>query len=103
MKYTALEIIGFAGVEKPKTKIGKVSCSIGGVVVNTPDHVINVQDASEIDVIVANELFTASLPEDGEPTKAVRAALKAKGERSTKDFKARKPEKFEEPEVEEED
>jgi len=83
MRYTALEILKFAGVEKPNSKFGKFGINIAGVVVNKPDHIVNMQDSTEAKVIVGNEAFTAKLPKQDDTSDEVKSALKAKGEKAT--------------------
>lgn len=78
MIYTALEVLEAAGIEQPEEKIGKFGISIGGVTVNTPDHLINVQAETTVSVRVGREYFTAHLPERDEPSEAVQKARAAK-------------------------
>jgi soluble P-type ATPase len=78
MKYLASEILEKAGVNVEET-VGKVSVRIGGVVVNKPDHVINTQKETEVEVIVANEEpKTVQLEAQEKHSTAVKAVLKAK-------------------------
>lgn len=96
MKYTASELLRIAGVEQPQDVIGSVSVRIGGIAVNRPDHVINLQGATEVEIQVANERETVQLPTDRtEPSEEVKTAIKAKGEASTKAFEEKKPERVE--------
>lgn len=60
MKFKAKDILEKAGYE-PASKIGKVRVRIGGVSVNDPEHIINVQDAKEVDILVGIETQTVSL------------------------------------------
>lgn len=87
MKYTAIDILLLAGVETPGDKIGKVSVSIGGVVVNDPQKVVNVQDAETVECSVGGKTFTAKLPKEQTDVqkKSVEDVKKAKGEASTAD------------------
>lgn len=100
MKYTALELLTLAGVETPEEKIGKFGVSIGGVVVNKPDHIINLQDAKDVEIIVAKEVYKATLDDRTEPSEEVKNALKVKGDKSRKDFEDKKGPKKEEQQTE---
>ena len=61
MKYTCLEILEKTGIENPREKFGKMGITIGGVNANSAEKVINVQDATEVEVIVGKEAFTVTL------------------------------------------
>lgn len=63
MRYTAIDILKLAGVEKPEDVIGKFSVRIGGVNVNQLDAVINVAEGNTVEVLVGRELTTVELPE----------------------------------------
>lgn len=94
MKYTALEILTAAGIENPKEQFGKVGINIAGVTVNTPRHVVNMQDAKTASIVVAKKPYEVTLPaikkEEGDrrgtESAGVKAALKAKGQKSTEAF-----------------
>ncbi len=88
MKYLAKEIITAAG-KNPDEVIGKVSCNIGGVVVNRPDHILNLQDAKSVEVIVANEKITVDLSATTE-SDDLKTAVKQKGEAATAAIAERK-------------
>lgn len=78
MKYLASEILEKAGVNVEET-VGKVGVSIGGINVNTADHIINVQDATTVEIIVGAEApQTVELGDATEPSEAVTAVLKAR-------------------------
>ena len=83
MKYTALEILNIAGVENAEKKVGKMSCSIGGIFVNKLDHLIELQDAKKVTVIVAKEEYEAKLKAQREPSQEVKAVLEQKGKEAT--------------------
>lgn len=61
MKYLAKEIIEKTGVEV--SVIGTVSIDIGGISVNEADHVIDMQDAEKVTVLIGTEEFEVELPE----------------------------------------
>lgn len=105
MKLTALDILHRAGVETPGDKIGKVSVSIGGVVANDPNKVINLQTAEEVEVIVGNESFTADLTKDVTEAEAERVSetKRADGEKKTEAFVASQTAKAEAGELGDED
>jgi hypothetical protein len=88
MKYTAKEILEAAGVTDTDAVFGKFRCHIGGVVVNRPDHIINVPEAKTVSVLIGVETEEVTLPERSEPSDEVKAVIKAKGEKSTEAFKA---------------
>lgn len=78
MKYLASEILEKAGVNIEET-VGKVGISIGGINVNTPDHIINVQDATTVEIIVGAEApQEVELGDATEPSEAVTAVLQAR-------------------------
>ncbi len=64
MKYTALEIVTKTGIENPEAVFGTKSVDIGGIVVNTPDHIIDAQDSEHVTVTIGTEVFKAALPEE---------------------------------------
>ena len=90
MRYTSLEILKLAGIENPESQVGKIGISIGGVTVNTPDHVINMQDATEVKVIFGKELLTVELPKQDTHSEDVQKAIDTKGKAVTAALKARK-------------
>ena len=93
MKYTALEIVKKTGVENPEALFGAVAIEIGGIAVNSPDHILNTQDAEEVAVVIGTTDYVAALPEEdplemSEGVKAIRAeeekvALEAEAATST--------------------
>lgn len=94
-KYTALEVLTAAGVENPESIFGKLGISIGGIVVNTPNHLINIVGDSKVNVRVGKESIDIDMPEREEVSEAVKAAIVEKGNAATEDFAARHPERFE--------
>lgn len=81
MKYTSLDLLKLAGVENPEDKIGKVKVSIGGVTVNKPDHIINIQDEKTVECLVAGKKFVAKIvKQTEEEIKRVAEVKKRKGE-----------------------
>lgn len=64
MKYTALEIVTKTGIENPEAVFGARSVDIGGIPVNTPDHIVDAQDADHVVVTIGTEVFKAMLPEE---------------------------------------
>lgn len=93
MKYTALELLKLAGVEKPAQKIKTFGVHIGGVVVNSPDHLIETQEATEIGIIVGKESYDATLEGKRGITDAAREVLDKNGREKTKEREAREKEK----------
>lgn len=77
MLHTAAEIVALAGIEADV--IGKVRVNIGGIPVNRPDHLINVQDAKTVTLIVGLDEVEVTLPEEGAPSEAVTAVKEAHG------------------------
>lgn len=77
MLFTANEIVKLAGAD-PKL-IGKVRVRIGGVSVNKPDHVLNVQDAESVMLIVGDKELEAKLPKRDELSAETKAAKDAQG------------------------
>lgn len=83
-KYTAIEILTEAGVEHPEDKIGAVRVRIGGLPVNTPDHVINVSaETTELNIIVGTDELTVPVDEgeeEREISEGARTALDVEGQ-----------------------
>lgn len=79
MVYTTLEVLRLAGVETPEEKLGKVSVSIGGVVSNDPDKLVNLQNATSVEVIVGKQSYDVTLPESNEPSEEVLRVRKSQG------------------------
>lgn len=89
MKYTAIEILKMAEIETPEEKLGAIAITIGGVNVNTPDHVINIQDAKTVSVVVGSESKEVTLPEDAPArSEGVVAVKEAKGKEATEKAEA---------------
>ena len=64
MKYLAKEIVEKAGVDV--SVIGTVAITIGGISVNEADHIIDMQDAEEVTVLIGTDEYTVELPEEDE-------------------------------------
>ena len=81
MKYTALSLLEIAGVEDPAAALNKRSVNIAGVTVNNPDHIINMQDATEVTVIANDKEYTGELPkvQDEKHQDRVNEIVEAKG------------------------
>lgn len=91
-KYTALEILTEAGIEKPEEKFGKFRIIIGGILgIVKPDHVIRIQSGvKEIDVVVGIETVTIHVDADSKEatvSEGARIAIDAKGALSAEDKK----------------
>lgn len=67
-KYTALEILRFAGVENPEEVFGNMIVTIAGIQgIIRPDHRITIQSGiKEIEVIVGVEKYVVKTTEDSE-------------------------------------
>lgn len=92
-KYTALEILQVAGVEKPEEKIGKTRVRIAGVAgIVKPNHLIKIQpETTEIEIIVGIESKKITLEKgEAEPiiSKAAKLSIEAKGKEVTKKAEA---------------
>jgi hypothetical protein len=91
-KYTAIEILKLAGIEKPEEKIGKMRVRIAGIAgIVKPDQLIKIQPGTtEVEVIVGQE--TATIPveknEEAAVSDAAKATLEAKGKIATKQAEA---------------
>lgn len=89
MKYTAIEILKLAGVEEPERKLGAVAITIGGLNVNTPDHLINFQDSEKTQVIVGNDVYDIDVPRTPQGlSEGAQAAIEAKGRKATENAEA---------------
>lgn len=75
MRFTAIDILKLAGVEKPEEVIGATTVTIGGLNVSRVDQVINVAEGNTVEVIVGNELKTVELPDS--PTEEQQANVHA--------------------------
>ena len=78
MKYLAKEIVEKTGVDADEV-IGKVSIDIGGISVNSWDHVIDMQDAEKVTVLIGTDEYVVELPEtdDLEMSPAYREKIEA--------------------------
>lgn len=99
-KYTALEILTAAGVEKPEEVLGKVAVTIAGIsgVVN-PNHVILIPETEKIVVIVGNEAKEVAIEgvtESQEVSKGTRAVLDEEGKKENEKIEAHQDEKLHE-------
>lgn len=92
MRYLAIHLLELAGVETPGEKIGKVGVNVAGVTVNDPNHIINIQDAKSVDILVGPDKFTAAIPEtqDAAHEEAVREQREIAGRKATEDAEKRK-------------
>lgn len=92
-KYTALEILTEAGIEKPEEKIGKMRVRIGGLSgIVKPDHIIRVPSGTkEVSVLVGQETATIPVEEDSEDaavSESAQVAIEAKGQKATENAEA---------------
>jgi hypothetical protein len=58
MRYLAKDLLELAGVKLPANK----SVLIAGLTINKPDHIINIQDAKSVDMLVEEKKYTATIP-----------------------------------------
>ena len=92
-KYTALEILTEAGIEKPEEKIGKMRVRIAGIAgIVKPDHLVKIQSGTEeIDILVGEEAVKVKIDGDQseqEVSEAAKVALEARGREATKKAEA---------------
>jgi hypothetical protein len=91
-KYTALEILTAAGIEKPEEKFGKVRVRIGGIHgIVKPDHIIRIPNGTkEVAVLVGVETATIPLEEGAEAavSESAQKAIEAKGALATEKAEA---------------
>lgn len=66
MKFLAYELLEKTGVENFDQYVGAVSINIGGVPVNTRNHVIDVGESLSVDVIIGQDLHTVDIIESDE-------------------------------------
>jgi hypothetical protein len=83
-KYTALEILKEAGIEKPEEKIGKMRVRIAGIAgIVKPDHLIKIQaETKKIDIIVGQEVKAIEIEGDEAEmivSEAAKIAIEAEG------------------------
>ena len=103
-KYTALEILTAAGVEKPEEVLGKMAVNIAGISgIVSPNHVVLINPGTEkIVVIIGNESKEVAI--DGEEeeqtaSEGTKKVLKAEGKIESEKIAAREIEKKEKEEV----
>ncbi len=66
MKFLSSELIVKTGVENVGELIGTVSISVGGIPVNDANHVIDVGEATSVDIIIGTDLHTVEITETSE-------------------------------------
>jgi hypothetical protein len=92
-KYTAIEILTEAGIEKPEEKIGKMRVRIGGIAgIVKPGHIIRIPAGTkEVSVIVGQETATIPVGDDSEDaavSEGAQKAIEAKGAEATENAEA---------------
>lgn len=91
VRYTALEVLTAAGVEKPEEYFGKQRVIIGGIRgIVTPDHLVKVQKGSKkLEILAGDKGYQVDIvPQEGDEPVAVsdeaKKVVKVQGEEATK-------------------